>query len=37
VNILNIVKAACVMHNITLLTDDNICDFLDAELEEKNK
>ena len=29
-----IVKAACVMHNIALLTDDNIYDFLDAEVED---
>jgi hypothetical protein len=31
----DIVKAACVMHNIALLTDDNIYDFLDAELDEE--
>ena len=31
----DIVKAACVMHSIALLTDDNIYDFLDAELDEE--
>jgi len=33
----DIAKAACVMHNIALLTDDNIYDFLGAELDEEIK
>jgi hypothetical protein len=34
-DISDIVKAACAMHSITLLTNDNIYDFLDAELDEE--
>jgi hypothetical protein len=34
-DISDIVKAACVMHSIALLTTDNVYDFLDAELDEE--